>query len=110
MKWFVGVLAVLVLLLQYRIWLSRDGVRETSSLGREVAAQLAENQRLAQRNQQLAAEVRNLKQNTEAIEERARTDLGLIKGNETYYQVVPPAPAAGAAAPQQLPDALRAAR
>ncbi len=49
----------------------------------------AENQQLVERNQQLAAEVRNLKQGFEALEERARSELGLIAANETYYQVVP---------------------
>jgi cell division protein FtsB len=91
MKWFIAVLAALVLLLQYRVWVSPDGTREVLQLRDAVAAQTAENQRLAARNAQLAAEVRNLKQGFEALEERARSELGLIAGNETYYQVVPPA-------------------
>ncbi len=70
-----------------------------------------ENQRLVARNQQLAAEVRNLKQGFEALEERARSELGLIRGNETYYQVVPPdipkAPAEGDATPAALSAAAR---
>jgi cell division protein FtsB len=108
MKWFIAVLAALVLLLQYRIWLSPSGTREVLQLREAVAAQSTENQRLIARNQQLAAEVRNLKQGFEAVEERARSELGLIGGNETYYQVVPPsspkAPVADVA-----PAALRAA-
>ncbi len=108
MKWFIAVLAALVLLLQYRIWLSPDGSREVLQLRNAVAAQSAENQRLLARNQQLAAEVRNLKQDFQALEERARSELGLIGANETYYQVVPAA-ARQVPAPSVAPAALRAA-
>ena len=90
MRWFIAVLAVVVLILQYRIWASPDGARELLRLDEAVAAQRAENQKLAERNQQLAAEVRDLKQGFAAVEERARSELGLIGPNETYYQVVPP--------------------
>ncbi len=90
MRWFIAALAALVMLLQYRIWLSPDGARDMLQLRDAVAAQTTENQRLVERNQQLAAEVRNLKQDSEALEERARADLGLIAANETYYQVVQP--------------------
>lgn len=90
MRWFIAALAMLVLLLQYRIWISPNGAREVLQLRRAVAEQQATNQRLTERNQQLAAEVRNLKQGFEAVEERARSELGLIATNETYYQVVPP--------------------
>jgi cell division protein FtsB len=65
-------------------------------LEQAVAAQAGENQQLQTRNQQLAAEVRDLKQGLDAIEERARSDLGLIAPNETYFQVVPPPEPAGA--------------
>ncbi len=101
MKWFIAVLAALVLVLQYRIWVAHDGVREVLQLRDAVAAQQAENERLQERNRQLAAEVRDLKQGFAALEEQARSELGLISSNETYYQVVPPpaqpAPAAPAA-------------
>src|SRR5687767_10400397 len=90
MKWFIAALAVLVLVLQYRIWASPDGAREVLRLDRAVAAQREENRRLEARNEQLFAEVRDLKQGFAAIEERARAELGLIAPNETYYQVVPP--------------------
>ncbi len=89
MKWFIAGLAMLVLVLQYRIWASPDGAREVLQLRGAVAVQAAENAQLVARNQQLAAEVRNLKQGFEAVEERARSELGLISANETYYQVVP---------------------
>jgi cell division protein FtsB len=90
MRWFIAALALLVLVLQYRIWVSPDGAREVVRLERAVAARHEENERLQMRNEQLAAEVRDLKQGFEAVEERARADLGLIAPNETYFQVVPP--------------------
>ncbi|HEU4623923.1 MAG TPA: cell division protein FtsB [Steroidobacteraceae bacterium] len=89
MKWFALSLAVVVLLLQYRLWMSPNGVRELGRLEQAVAAQRAENEQLASRNAQLAAEVRDLKKGVTALEERARSDLGMIAANETFYQVVP---------------------
>jgi cell division protein FtsB len=109
MKWFIAVLAALVLLLQYRIWLSPDGTREVLQLRDAVAAQATENQRLVARNQQLAAEVRNLKQDFQALEERARSELGLIGANETYYQVVPHSSEQTPVAPAASPTTMRAA-
>jgi len=99
MRWFIAILAVLVLVLQYRIWIAPDGAREVLQMRSSVAAQRAENQQLEQRNRQLAAEVRDLKQGFGALEERARSELGLIAGNETYYQVVPPEQKTTAPAP-----------
>jgi len=93
MKWLAAALAVTVILLQYRVWLSADGVREVARLHQAVAAQRSENDRLEERNRQLAAEVRDLKTGMDAIEERARSDLGMIARNETFYQVVPARPA-----------------
>jgi cell division protein FtsB len=104
MKWFIAALAMLVLVLQYRIWVAPDGAREVLQLRGAVAVQAAENAKLVARNQQLAAEVRNLKQGFEAVEERARSELGLIAANETYYQVVPRTEHATAPA-QVLPPA-----
>jgi cell division protein FtsB len=113
MKWFNLALAALVLVLQYRIWLSPHGAREVLQLGDAVELQRAENQKLHARNGQLAAEVRDLTQGYEALEERARSELGLIGSAETYYQVVPrTVPGAGEAtepAPA-TPTALAAAR
>ena len=92
MKWLAGALAVAIILLQYRVWLSEDGVRGVARLRQAVAVQRAENEQLAERNRQLAAEVRDLKTGLDALEERARSDLGMIARNETFYQVVPPPP------------------
>lgn len=109
MRWYIAALAALVMLLQYHIWLSPDGSREVLRLRSAVAEQLAENELLVRRNQQLAAEVRNLKQDFQALEERARSELGLILPTESYYQVVPPAAPQAPAAQPTSATALRAA-
>ena len=88
MKWFIGVLAALVLVLQYRIWLSPHGAREVLQFSHAVADQSAENRQLEARNRRLKAEVEDLVHGYAAVEERARSGLGLIRPNETYYQVV----------------------
>jgi cell division protein FtsB len=89
MKWLAASLFAALLLLQYRLWLSGDGVHEVWRLRSAVAVQQSENTRLSERNAQLAAEVRDLKQGYAALEERARSDLGMVGGNETFYQVLP---------------------
>jgi cell division protein FtsB len=92
MKWLAGTLLVVVLMLQYRLWLSGDGVRELTRLSSAVERQNSENADLVARNQQLVAEVADLKAGMTAIEERARSELGMIGRNETFYQVVPVRP------------------
>ena len=92
MKWLAGALIVVVLLLQYRLWLSGDGVRELSRLSDAVERQESENSELESRNKQLIAEVADLKAGMAAIEERARSELGMIGRNETFFQVVPVRP------------------
>jgi len=89
MKWLAAALVVVVTLLQARLWLTGDGVRELSRLQAAVATQSGENERLEVRNKELAAEVRDLKNGMAALEERARSELGMIASNETFYQVVP---------------------
>ena len=93
MKWLAIALGIVIAVLQYRLWLSDTGVRELARMQESVAQQRAQNAVLAQRNRQLAAEVRDLKTGLAALEERARSELGMIARNETYYQVVPAAPA-----------------
>ena len=102
MKWFIGVLAALVLVLQYRIWLSPHGAREVLQFSSAVEKQVAENRQLDARNRRLKAEVDDLRQGYAAMEERARAGLGLIRPNETYYQVVT-APAFPAEKPPEPP-------
>jgi cell division protein FtsB len=91
MKWLAAVLLVVIVMLQYRLWLSPDGLHELTHLQAALGRQQSENAELHERNQQLAAEVADLKSGLTAIEERARTDLGMIAGNETFFQVVAPA-------------------
>ena len=93
MRWLATALLVALILLQYRIWISDDGLRGVGRLQHAVAAQQALDATLGQRNSRLEAEVQDLKSGTAAIEERARSDLGMIGSNETFYQVVEPAPA-----------------
>jgi cell division protein FtsB len=93
-------LLVAFLALQYRLWLSPNGMRDLWRTEQAIDAQTEENERLAERNKTLAAEVRDLKEGRAAIEERARTDLGMVGGNETFFQVVPP-PAAEAPPPKE---------
>jgi cell division protein FtsB len=93
MRWLAAALAVALIVLQYRIWVSDDGMRGVGRLQHVVAAQQKQNATLIERNSRLAAEVQDLKSGTAAIEERARSDLGMIGPNETFYQVVEPAPA-----------------
>jgi cell division protein FtsB len=92
MKWLAAALLVVVLGLQYRLWLSGDGVRELARLSDAVERQKAENEELVARNQQMIAEVADLKAGMVAIEERARSELGMIGRNETFFQVVPARP------------------
>ena len=96
MKWLAAALAVVLILLQYRLWVAHDGVRGVERLERAVAVQKAQNARLTERNSRLEAQVEDLKSGTAAIEELARSDLGMIGPNETFYQVVEPAPVAAA--------------
>jgi cell division protein FtsB len=107
MKWFALSLGIVVLLLQHRLWMSADGVRELGRLEEAVAAQRTENERLTNRNAQLAAEVRDLKKGVTALEERARSDLGMIADNETFYQVVPQQTDSGSADPSHTRTAAR---
>jgi cell division protein FtsB len=91
-SWLAMALLGLVVLLQYRLWLSPDGVRELTRLSAAVERQKRENLELEERNQLLVAEVADLKSGLAAIEERARSELGMIGRNETFYQVVPVRP------------------
>ena len=82
------ILLLLLVLLQYRLWLDKGGIPEALQLGKEIDLTSKEVDSLKERNQKLEAEVIDLKTGLEAIEERARTDLGMIKNDEVYYQVI----------------------
>jgi cell division protein FtsB len=83
-----AVLALMLVALQWRLWVSNDGLRNRSNLQEQVEAAQAENQQLAVRNAELDAEVQDLKSGQAAIEARARTTLGMIKPDETFFLVV----------------------
>ena len=82
------VLTVVLLLLQYRLWFSHAGLPSVLHLHRSVALQTEENAKLSERNQVLAAEVQDLKNGSGAIEERARSELGMVKKDETFFQII----------------------
>ena len=88
-RWLLVLLGIVGLGLQAELWLSDDGYRKTLKLRAAVVDQRVLNDRLRQRNASLDAEVLNLKNGHDAAEERARTDLGMIGRQETFYQVVP---------------------
>ncbi len=87
MKWPTGVLVVLIALLQYPLWFGKGGWLKGREMERQLQAQREVNQKLEVRNAALDAEVRDLKTGYEAIEERARFELGLIKDGEVFVQV-----------------------
>jgi cell division protein FtsB len=90
LRWVALVLLVLLIALQVRLWTGQGGLRDVWRLQQRVAEQKSENAQLKKRNETLSAEVEDLKHGDEAIEERARSELGLLKPGETFYQVVEP--------------------
>lgn len=90
MKIIALVLLLLLIWLQYKIWLQDGGVPEVLQLQQEVEDVKVEVQNLQERNASLHAEVKDLKKGLDAIEERARSEMGMIKEGEVYYQVIEP--------------------
>ncbi|MFP5375078.1 MAG: cell division protein FtsB [Gammaproteobacteria bacterium] len=88
----VLVLAVMLAWLQYRLWFGAGGQGELAQLREAIARQERDNAGRQQRNDALAAEVEDLKSGEAAVEERARSELGMIKPGETFYRVVEPSP------------------
>ena len=89
---FVPLILLIVLIaLELKLWTGDGGMREVWRLERRLEEQKKENARLKQRNEALAAEVQDLKSGRDAIEDRARAELGLIKPGEVFYQIVEPA-------------------
>ena len=93
MRTLAVIFAVLILALQYPIWLGKGGWLRVRELGRQVEAQKKMNAGLATRNAALDADVRDLKQGYEAIEERARSELGMIRSDEVFFQLPAPSSA-----------------
>ena len=87
MRWTIALFALVLVAMQLEYWFAEDRRRALIELEAEVAAETAVNQAWAQRNADLAAEIASLHEGDEAVEERARSGLGLIGPNETYYQI-----------------------
>ncbi len=108
MKVLAGILAALILLIQYPLWLGKGGWLRAWEVDRRLSAQQGANDSLERRNVALGAEVRDLKQGFDAIEERARYELGFVKADEVFFQLIeapkpgePPKPPPKAAAERQ---------
>lgn len=88
MRWLTLALAALLVLVQYPLWIGKGGWFRVSELETKVAEQAEKNNKLKARNETLSAEVIDLKTGTEAIEERARAELGMVKADEIFVQVI----------------------
>jgi len=88
MRWLVITLAVIFIVLQYKLWFDDGGVRQVHNLRQQISTQKIQNAELQKQNDRLRAEVKDLKQGSDAPEEKARTELGMVKQNEEYFQVV----------------------
>ena len=87
-RFFIAILIVFFLIIQFDIWVKDDGLNRVKELQQMIDSQSEENQRLNLRNQQLEREIEELKSGTESIEEKARTELGMIKEGEEFYLIV----------------------
>ncbi|HEU4618033.1 MAG TPA: cell division protein FtsB [Gammaproteobacteria bacterium] len=92
MRPLIALLLAALLMLQLKLWLSDDGERKVWRLEEQIRQRTEENSRLAARNAELAAEVQDLKKGLDAAEERARSELGLVKPDESFYEIVEPPP------------------
>lgn len=102
MRTLTAALIVVLVILQYTLWLGHGGRRDLSGLEQEVARQQEELAQLRFRNEALAAEVRNLQQGLDAVEELARSEMGMIKKDEVFYRIIEAADAG-----EPAPDAQR---
>ena len=90
MKGLAWLIALLILLLQYPLWVGKGSWLRVWELERDIAAQKTANQALEVRNNQLAAEAQDLHSGYDALEERARYELGMVRSNEVFFHVVEP--------------------
>lgn len=95
MRTLLVILLLLLLALQVKLWFGEGGYSDVKRLAVRVEEQARENEALAQRNRELQAEVEDLRQGLHAVEERARSELGMVKEDEEFYQVVPGQPQTG---------------
>jgi cell division protein FtsB len=87
MRVLAGILSALILLIQVPLWLGKGGWLTAWRLESKLQTERAKNLQLEERNATLTAEVRDLKQGTEAIEERARSELGMVRRDEVFFQI-----------------------
>ncbi|MGH8126350.1 MAG: cell division protein FtsB [Rhodanobacteraceae bacterium] len=88
LRWIALILIALLIGLQVKLWIGNGGMRDLRAIRSRVSQQKAENVKLKQRNEALSADVRDLKHGQDAVEARARSQLGLVKPGEVFYQVV----------------------
>ena len=88
LKIFIVILSLLLIHLQYHLWIGKDSYQEYNALKKMIAQQQQENMKLKTRNDRFKAEVNDLKNGLESIEEHARLELGMIKRGEVFYQIV----------------------
>lgn len=92
MRILIALLLLVLLVLQYRLWVGPGSLAELRQIREEIAERELELEQLAARNAALRAEVEDLRRGLEALEERARTELGMIKPGELFLQVIEPRP------------------
>lgn len=88
MRWLLIGLVIVLFYLQFRLWVGKGSLAEVTTLESEIAAQQRDIQQLKSRNDELQAEVDSLKSGLEAVEEHARSDLGMIKKDEVFFQIL----------------------
>ncbi len=96
MRTLLILLVLGIIVAQGKVWHDKGGFGKLAQLNEELENQRDENRRLAERNQTLAAEVADLKEGLEAVEERARSEMGMIKDGEIFYQLIEPVEAGDA--------------
>jgi cell division protein FtsB len=89
MKWLAAALAVLLVAVQWPLWFGKGGWLRVAELDRQANEQRIANNRLAESNAQLAAEVASFRTGREAVEEQARMQLNMVRGDELFFQYVP---------------------
>lgn len=88
-KWIALILIALLCALQLRLWFGKNSIADYKSMQKQITILQTQNTKLAQRNQLLEADIKDLQLGIESIEERARVELGLIKEGETFYRILP---------------------
>lgn len=89
-RWILVLLVLALIGLQYRLWFGEANVREIIALKNAISEQQQANEKLLERNRRLEAEVQDLKKGLAALEERARSEMGMIRKDETFIQLIEP--------------------